>query len=146
MAIQNLNFLTVEDIDAHIFKTYINERSGEDTQTILETIEAQYIALIQTKLKGRYDTDAVFAATGVNRHYIIVKILTALVIYSFIRRNAARKVPSDYVKEYEWAMAYLDKINAGREVPDGLPVATDNNGNPDTPLMYGNNTNTDFYI
>ena len=146
MALENLNFLTLDDLSAQIIDQFLIERSGEDTQTILETIESQQIEVIKTKLQGRYDSDAVFNASGTERHWLIFKILSNLVVYYFIRRNAARKVPTDYREEWEWAMKQLEKINAGRITPDGLPVITDTDGNPAPPIMHGNNSNRDFYL
>ncbi len=67
-------------------------------------------------------------------------------MYDFIRRNAARKVPTDYVKEWEWAMKMLEKIKAGKEVPDGLPTLNDEDGKKIGRVTSGNNRNDDFYI
>lgn len=115
-------FLTAADLEAHIIAQFLNERSAEPQTAILESLEAQNIAIIKTKLKGRYNIDAIFTATGAERHYLIIKILVKLVLYDFIRRNAGRKVPTDYVKEWEWAMKLLEQIKAGKETPDGLPA------------------------
>lgn len=145
MAIADLSFLTVPDLDAQIINQFLVERSDEDTQEVIENIELQQIEIIKAKLKGRYNITAIFTATGGDRHYLIIKILTTLVVYYFIRRNAARKVPSDYVKEWEWAMKLLEKIKAGKEIPDGLPELTNQDGSA-IGVMHGNNSNTDFYI
>lgn len=142
----DLNFLLQADLDAQIINQFVVERADEDVTEILKTIEKQQIAVIKAKLKGRYDIDAIFNATAENRHYLIIKILSVLVVYNFIRRNAARKVPTDYFKEWEWAMKTLESIKAGKELPEGLPVAKDEKGNDKSFLMHGNNSNNDFYI
>jgi len=139
-------FLIVADLQSHIIDQFLTERNAEPQTAILEDLELQNIAIIKTKLKGRFDVDAIFNATGSERHYLIIRILVKLVLYDFIRRNAARKVPTDYVKEWEWAMATLEKIKAGKEVPDGLPVPTDENGETVNRVIYGNNKNTDYYL
>ena len=139
-------FLIVADLQSHIIDQFLTERNAEPQTAILEDLELQNIAIIKTKLKGRFDVDAIFNATGSERHYLIIRILVKLVLYDFIRRNAARKVPTDYVKEWEWAMATLEKIKAGKEVPDGLPVPSDENGETVNRVIYGNNKNTDYYL
>ena len=139
-------YLESTDLKAHIIDQFLTERGEENPTDILETLEKENIQLIRTKLKGRYDIDAIFGATGNERHFLIIKILCKLVVYDFIRRNAGRKVPSDFVKEQEWALSTLEKIKAGKEVPDGLPVLTDDNGDQVKTVHYGNNSNRDFYI
>lgn len=140
-----MKFLTEPDIDAHLISPFSRERDQEDRETILTHLEAQNIAIIKSKLKGRYDTNAVFAATGEQRHWLIVRILTKLVVYDYIRRNAARKVPDDYVAEWKWAMKTLDQIKSGAEKPDGLPVHTGADGSVG-PIMHSNTTDKDNYI
>ena len=93
-------FLTTADLQSQIIEQFLTERSAEPQTTILEALELQNIAIIKTKLKGRFDIDAIFEAKNADRHYLIIRILIKLVLYDFIRRNAARKVPADYVKAY----------------------------------------------
>ena len=141
-----LQFLTTSDLNSQIFNQFLTERSDEDNDAILESIEAQNIELIRSKLKGRYDVDAIFEATGTDRHYLIIMLLIKLTLYQFIRRNAARKVPEDYVKEWEWAMKMLEAIKAGKEVPDGLPLPVDENGDQVGRIIWSNTKNDDYYI
>ncbi|MFK5890769.1 MAG: hypothetical protein QM486_08570 [Flavobacteriaceae bacterium] len=139
-------FLTQADLQAHIIDQFLTERNAAPQNAILEVLELQNIEIIKTKLKGRFDVTAIFAATGAARHYLIIKILVKLVLYDFIHRNAARKVPADYVKDWEWAMKLLEQIKAGKEVPDGLPPFLDINNIKVSGVKYGNNKNADFYI
>lgn len=138
-------FLIPGDLESQIIAQFLNERSNEPLESILESLELQNIAIIKTKLKGRYDTNAIFNADGAERHYLIIKILVKLVLYDFIRRNAARKVPNDYVKEWEWAMKTLESIKAGKEAPDGLPAFVNTDGTTGR-IIHGNNRNPDNYI
>lgn len=140
-----MKFLTEPDIDAHLLHPFSRERKQEDRETVLMHLELQNIAIIKSKLKGRYNTDEVFDATGEDRHWLIVRILTKLVVYDYIRRNAARKVPEDYVAEWKWAMKTLDEIKSGKEKPDGLPVLTGADGSAGL-IMHGNTTDKDQYI
>lgn len=139
-------FLVPNDLEAAIISQFLNERGTEASTGILETLEKQNIEIIKSKLKGRFDTDAIFTTEAEERHYLIVMILTKLVLYQFIRRNASRKVPDDYVKEWEWAMKTLEKIKAGKEVPDGLPIATNESGETVKGIKHASNKNDDFYI
>lgn len=139
-------FLTTADLQSQIIDQFLTERSAEPQTAILEALELQNIEIIKTKLKGRFDIDAIFEAVSAERHYLIIRILVKLVLYDFIRRNAARKVPTDYVTEWEWAMKTLEAIKAGKEVPDGLPSIKDDEGNTVSRVMSGNNRNSNYYI
>lgn len=138
-------FLTDPDIDAHLFNRFSRERDQENRTEILNTLEAQNITIIKSKLKGRYDIDEIFKQTGDKRHWLIVRILTKLVVYDYIRRNAARKVPEDYVAEWKWAMKSLDEIKSGKEKPDDLPVLKSTDGT-NSLIMHDNTTDKDEYI
>ena len=139
-------FLTNIDLESNIIDQFLNERSTEPKTEILENLELQNIEIIKSKLKGRYDIDAIFEATGTDRHYLIIRILVKLVLNDFVRRNAARKVPETFVKEWEKTMKLLETIKAGKEVPDGLPLLTESNGNTKNSVKYGNNRNSNYYI
>lgn len=138
-------YLTAADLKVGMIDKFINERSEENIEEVIEGIEIQNIALIRAKLSGRFDTLAIFNAAGADRDYLIINILTKLVLYDFVRRNAARKVPEDYVKGWEWAISELNKLSSGKLVPDDLPVfiqeQTESGG-----TFHGNNFNTDWTL
>ncbi|KAB8153412.1 hypothetical protein EZY14_009270 [Kordia sp. TARA_039_SRF] len=139
-------FLNDNDLRSQIQPQFLTEKGQENPNEILDDLELQNIALIKTKLKGKYDTEAIFNALPLERHYLIIKILSKLVIYDFVRRNAARKVPADYVKEWEWANKILEQIKSGKEDPDGLPPLQSDNEDVSTTILYGNNKNEDYYF
>lgn len=149
MALQ-LSFLRESDLKTHAFWALVAP-SIADHEVGVTSIEAQNIAIIRSKLKARYDVDAIFSIEPPEeededeRNPLIVRVLTKLVLYDIFRRNAARKIPEDIKEEYKWAMQWLDNVNAGIEQPD-LPPVTDDNGNPIPILIYGNNRNDNFYI
>jgi hypothetical protein len=139
-------FLEDGDLESAILAQFLNERSDEPQLAILEVIEKKKISLIKTKLNKRYDLSAIFDATGDDRNFYILDLLIKLVIYDFIRRNAARKMTKDIKEDYDDAMKSLEAIKAGKEVPDGLPSITDTEGNTVARVTSGNNKNSNFYI
>lgn len=139
-------FLEEGDLESSIISQFLNERGAEQPTEILEIIEKKKIATIKTKLKDRFDTDTIFSDQGDCRNYYILDLLIKLVLYDFVRRNAARKVPKDYKDDYDDAMKTLEKIKAGKEVPDGLPPMTDENNELVQRVIHGNNRNANYYI
>lgn len=150
-------YLEKEDLVALSFERFIDESSGDtpaDGETIedvrnriLEDIEAKNIALISSYIGTRFDTDVIFDEVDPVENELIKNILVKLCLYDIVRRNAARKVPTDIKEDYENAMELLQKIATGRLPISGLPIATDEDGNPITSeSVWGNNKNEDFYI
>ena len=139
-------FLEDGDLESAIIAQFLTERSAEAPTTILENIEKKKIATIKAKLKGRFDIDAIFEAAGDERNFYILDILIKLVLYDFIRRNAARKVPTDYKEEFDLAMKTLEAIKAGIEVPDGLPSIKDDEGNVVDKIIIANTSKRNNYI
>lgn len=141
-----LQFITVDDLKAQSFEQYINESSADFTAA-RDTHEIQGISLIKSKLAGRFDTDAIFDATGNDRHPLIVKVLSILVVYGVLTRNKARKIPEDVKETYKWANKWLNDVRDYIENPDDLPVIIDSeSGEEVKAAITGNNSNTDFYI
>mgnify|MGYP006208135207 CR=1 FL=1 len=139
-------YLEKEDLIVQAYERFIDE-SSEDQPNILEDTEARGIAYLKTVIGTRYDVNLIFHETSPVRNELIVKILSVIVVYNIIRRNAARKVPTDYKEDYEEAMKLLKDIATGVIVLDGVPTPTDENGNPiNSNTIFGNNKNTDFYI
>lgn len=139
-------FLETLDFDAAVYKQLLTERTDEAVETILEQREMIAIEIIKSKLVGRYNITAIFAAQGLERHYLIVHYTTTITTYLFFKRNAARKLPSDLKEDYDNIMKDLDKIQAGKMVLDNLPLKIDGEGNAVAPATWANRKNTDFYI
>lgn len=139
-------YLTKEDLISSTFERFIDE-STEDQEETLGLVEGQNIELIKSYLGTRYNVNEIFSSLTPIRNTILVRILIKLVMFDVIRRNAARKVPTDYKEEYDKAIELLEKIATGRIKLDGVPGAVDENGNPvNSNSLWGNNTNKNFYI
>ncbi|KAA6347169.1 hypothetical protein EZS27_005338 [termite gut metagenome] len=121
---------------------------GEDRQPdegILDTIEATAIDLAKGYLIGSYQVDKIFDADPVLRNGVLVQVISMIVIYRAVRRNAARKVPEDFTTYYEEAVKILERIQSKALALQGMPEVTAPDGSV-AELMYGNNTNPDFFI
>jgi len=103
--------------------------------------------LIKSYIGSRYDVEMIFDEDEPVKNELITRILVKLCLFDIIRRNAARKVPADFKEEYDKAIELLEKIAYGKLPVSGLPVPTDDDGNPiESTTISGNNTNENFYI
>jgi len=135
-----MKFLTNTDLESQLFEEFIDD-SAEDI-LILNNIESKMIAIVKSKLRMRFDIDAIFSADEADRDELIVTALVAMVNYKIIRRNAARKVPTDIVDEWKAANKWLNDVRDGIETPD-LPVVADT---PHKEVYWGNSRNEDLYL
>lgn len=141
-----MNYLDKDDLIVNAYERFIDESSADQTY-ILDDTEARAIAYVKTVLGSRYNVDLIFDETEPIRNELLVQIISRIVVYNIIRRNAARKVPIDYVEDYNEAMKLLKDVATGVIILDGAPTPTDDNGNAiNSTTMFGNNKNEDFYI
>lgn len=138
-------YLEKQYLETHIFARLLNE-SSDDFVDMLDNSEAEQIDLMKSMLSARYAVDLIFDEQNPVQNGILKRILSKLVIYDAVRRNAARKVPSDYKEEYEWAMEMLEKLSIGKIVLDDLPKPGLNPDGTTGTTMSGNLSNKNFYI
>lgn len=139
-------YVTKDYLNTFAFERFIDE-SIQDYEQTLTNIEVSNIALIRTYIGGIYDADKIFNKEKPVENELLKKILAKLILYDAVRRNAARKVPSDYKEEYDWAIEQLENINSGKLDLEGLPPKTDESGNPvESTTLFGNLSNPNFYI
>lgn len=136
-----LDFLTRDDLESRIFEDYIDESEQEDIEA-LQSIESQAIALVKSKLAKRYDVAIIFSDAPYTGRGLIIWAMSAIVIYRLIRRNAARKVPTDFKDDYKEVMQWLDDVRDGNENPN-LPKIEEPEQKQ---VLWGNSTNLDKYI
>ena len=138
-------YLQDEDIHAYI-QIRLKDESQADFTTAIDEIEANNIELIRSYLASRFDVALIFDENAPIIDGVIKRILAHLVIYDLIRRNAARKVPTDYREDYNQAMKDLQRINSGELQLGDLPGAVDEDGNTLSNVMWTQNRNENFFI
>lgn len=136
-------YITQKDIIANIQETML-QSSIEKDSGILDTLESQVIDEVKSYIGARYDTSKVFG-TPVVANGMLIRIIVCLVTYRAIRRNAARKVPDDYIEMKDWAYEVLENIRDGiMPLPD-VPQAVD----PETGeklSLFGSNRKPEYFL
>ena len=122
------------------------DESAQNDDVIINQIELTQIAVIKSYLGTRYDTATVFDETDPVHNEVLREVLAKLVLYKLVRRNAARKVPSDYKEQYDEAMKTLKEVSIGIIPLSGVPVAVDSTGAIISNSISGNLSNPNFYI
>lgn len=142
-----MKYVNKDDLVTFIQETLLDQSLVElnvEDDKILSDIESSAIDLVIAYISGRYDTSKIFG-DSVMRNGVLVQVICMIVLYRAVRRNAARKVPGDYKDMYDDAIKILEKVQEGAMSLKNLPLITAPDGSA-FHLVYGNNTNTDFYI
>lgn len=137
-------YLTNNDLLLYSFERFIAESTSDDAEIINRT-ETSVIGIIKPYLKERYDVVDTFNEQEPIRDEFLVMIIAKMVVHQILSRNSARKFDPEKDNDFKWGLKQLEKIQAGRVVLE-IPPKLDDTGNSATSLMYGNNTNNDYYI
>lgn len=139
-------YLSKNDLISYCQERFIDE-SMQDDETILDDLEIKQIGIVKSYMGGRYDVEAIFNPENPIPNDVLKSIIARLLLYWLIKRNAARKVPTNFQEDFEAANKELIAISTGRTPLSDLPGLTDGGGNPvNSNSLWGNNTTTDFYI
>ncbi len=92
------------------------------TDTTLEENVQQAIDEMAGYLSARYDTDAIFAATGDNRNKLLAMLCKDITLYHLHAVGNPNQMPDLRVKRYDDAINTLKRIQKGEVNPPGLPL------------------------
>lgn len=137
----NLQFIQQVDLETKVFEDYLDDSEQEDIEAT-QAIEKQAIALVKSKLRKRYDIAVIFSADPYPGRDLIIWAVCGIVSYRLVRRNAARKVPSDFKDDYKEVMAWLNDVRNGDENPE-LPLLELEDRKE---VLWGNSKNEDLYL
>ncbi|WP_461632750.1 phage protein Gp36 family protein [Labilibaculum euxinus] len=116
-----------------------------ENNELLNNIEQKAIDFAISYISGKYDTEVIFKEETPVRNGVLVQVIASIVVYRSVRRNAARKVPEDYIQLYSDAKKDLERIQSGAMNLINCPKLTSIDGTSASPV-YGNNTNDNFFI
>lgn len=122
----------------------LDESVAEAPEDLLNGLEKKAIEFAISYIAGRYNTDLIFG-DPIMRNALLVQAIAMIVVYRAVRRNAARKVPDDFPDIYTEAIKILSNIQTGAQALPGFPEITGDSGTTGS-LMYGSNTNKDYFI
>ncbi len=131
-------FLTAEDVLSRIRDQHRNDLRDVDPaldppdtnaeaagEAIELSCESMAIAKVRSALAQRYDTAALFTATGADRSSLLVLHVLNVFVYLLYRRINPRKVPEVVKEDHDETLAWLDRVAAGKEAPDFPEIQPD---------------------
>lgn len=113
-------FLTASELNTHIYDEIVDTISNDNDNIVEQAIAA---AIEEAKgYMGRYDTLALFSATGANRHSFLLLCIKDIAVWHFIiLSNPGIDWESRKIR-YEAAIKWFEKIQTGKVIPENWPI------------------------
>ena len=118
------NFINIEDYDASIHRDILDALTREDA-SLVEICEDRAIAEMRCYLSGRYDCEAIFSASGEERHQLVLMMALDIAIYHIFSIHNPVKLSQLRKDRYVRAIEWLKAVAAGTISIDGAPLATE---------------------
>lgn len=117
------NFIILTDYDSTIHSEILNAIVRADAQ-VIEDAEDEAIEEVKGYLTNKYDVEAIFSATGNDRHKFIIQVVKDIVVYNLSSTHNPQKFSQIRQNRYDQAIDKLQRIQSGKYAPDGLPLKT----------------------
>lgn len=119
-------FIQIEDYDATIHREILDsllrvESPSYDPQ-IVEVCEDRAIAEMRSYLNKYYDCDAIFSATGEDRHSLILMFAIDIAVYHIFCQHNPYKMSKIREERYQRALEWLKGVMRGDLTIDGAPM------------------------
>lgn len=120
------NFINIEDYDATIHREILDsllrkESASYDPQ-IIEICEDRAVAEMRSYMNKTYDCDAIFSATGDDRHALILMFAIDITVYHIFCQHNPYKIAKIRQDRYDRAVEWLKGVMKGDITIDGAPL------------------------
>jgi phage gp36-like protein len=102
-------FITQPDLKQVILEDELLQIARNDTTTIAEAISAAE-AEMRGYLFDSYDVDAIFSATGTDRHPLLVRYCADIAVYYIVSTAQAGQYADDRKSRYDRACSWLKMV------------------------------------
>lgn len=131
------NFINIEDYDATIHREILDsllrkESASYDPQ-IIEICEDRAIAEMRSYMNKTYDCNAIFAATGADRHALILMFAIDITVYHIFCQHNPYKIAKIRQDRYDRAVKWLKGVMEGDITIDGAPLLPDGEMSDNSP-------------
>ncbi len=120
------NFINITDYDATIHKEILDSLLRKDSASydpqIIEICEDRAISEMRSYLNKAYDCDAIFSATGTDRHALILMFAIDITVYHIFCQHNPYKISKIRQDRYDRAIEWLKGIKKGDITIDGAPL------------------------
>lgn len=141
-----MKYINMDDLTTVIQNRLLVE-SIEKDEEVLSGIEDLVISEVSAYIGGRYDVAKIFGNPPI-RTGLLIRVIACITAFRAVSRNAARKIGNNPLSEMnDWADLILVKLRDGiMPLPPEIPLLTDEEGNVESPLIYGHTRNDGWFL
>ena len=110
-------FLQKEDLYKTIREYDLNDITGGD-DTLVQHAMQSAVSEMTTYLQKRYDTNAIFSATGDDRNPLVLTFAIDIAVYEIVAITLVNQSLEDRRARYKRAIDYLKQVRDGELSPE----------------------------
>ena len=118
------DFIVIGDYDASIHAEILDSLIRSNS-AIIEVCEDRAISQMRSYLNKRYDCDAIFSATGSDRHPLVLMFAIDIAIYHMFCIHNPYKMSTIRKERYNAAIEWLKAVADSNINIDGAPMLPD---------------------
>jgi phage gp36-like protein len=118
------DFIVIGDYDASIHAEILDSLIRSNS-AIIEVCEDRAISQMRSYLNKRYDCDAIFSATGSDRHPLVLMFAIDIAIYHMFCIHNPYKMSAIRKERYDAAIEWLKAVADSNINIDGAPMLPD---------------------
>lgn len=115
------DFIQYSDYKASLHNEILDALTREDAE-VIEICEDRAISEMRSYMSGKYDCDAIFSATGDNRHPLVLMMALDIAIFHIFCIHNPQKLSQMRKDRYNRAIEWLVAISKGKATIDGAPL------------------------
>lgn len=123
------NFIQTTDYDATIHREILDallrSSSADCDPQVVEICEDRAVAEMRSYLNKTYDCDAIFSATGSDRHPLVLMFAIDIAVYHIFCQHNPYKMSKVRQDRYDRAVEWLKGVMDGDLTIDGAPLLPD---------------------
>ena len=141
-----MKYINMDDLTTVIQNRLLVE-SIEKDEEVLNGIEDLVISEVSAYISGRYDVKKIFGIPPI-RAGLLIRIISCITAFRAVSRNAARKTGNNPLSDMnDWADLILAKLRDGiMSLPPEIPLVTDEEGNVESPILFGHTRNNGWFL
>ena len=139
------NFILTTDYDASIHAEILDALTRSDA-TVIEVCEDRAISEMRSYLDAIYDSDAIFSATGDNRHPLVLMMAIDIAIYHIFCIHDPRKLSQIRRDRYDRAIEWLKAVAKGAVTISGAPRRNTDQLRQGSPYLMSSNKKNENHL
>ena len=138
-------FINFQDYGASVHPEILAAVTRDD-ESVVEICEDRAIAEMKSYLSSRYDCDAIFSATGEDRHPLVLMMAIDIAVYHIFCVHNPQKLSQMRVDRYNRAVEWLKAVAASKVSIQDAPLLPEYTLTQNAVSLMSSNTKRDQHL